>query len=520
MFDDHALLEGSTFLRGTLGAIWRGAGTPDYGPLTWSSLWLDLRLLGGEPAALHAVNLCLHALTALLIWRVLRALEVPWSWLGAALFAVHPVAVDSVAWISERKNVLSGALCAGSVLLWVRYDARGRARDLAGAIALFALALLAKTSIVAMPVVLLGIVLWRRGGVPRSRWLASLPFFGLSAVAGVVTMWFQWTRAIEDHLLRPRGLAERLGGAGWALTSYLERAFLPVRVGFVYADWPVGPRSALFWAPLLVVLLSAALVVRFRRGWGGPVLLALAYHALLVAPVLGLLDMAYFGVGPVANHLQYLALVGPSALVAAGLAQLGRRRRAWAVAAGAALIGLLLSTSFRRAASFESDFTLWQTAARGAPDNLFAVWMYADALGEAGRGAEALAELDRAGREARDEHVRLRARGLAAAHQGDAAAALEEARWADALRPDAEYALELGRLLARSGHAAEAAEVLRPLVAAAPGNASFRYWLAVATARQGRREEALELLPENLRRVPADDRSRKALELLAPGPPR
>ncbi len=225
VFDDHALVEGSTVLRGPLLDIWLGRGVYDYWPLTWTSLWVDLRLFGVDPAGYHVGNVLLHALTAYLLWRVLLALGVPGAWLGATLFAVHPVAVESVAWISERKNVLSGALFAGSVLTWLRFDESGDRRTLAGSLALFLLALLAKTSVVMLPVVLLLLALYRRGRIGRRDLALALPYFALSLALGLVTVWYQWTRAVGEQTGAPRDLAERVGAAGWALLHYARTAF-------------------------------------------------------------------------------------------------------------------------------------------------------------------------------------------------------------------------------------------------------------------------------------------------------
>jgi len=515
VFDDHVLVESSPLLRGPLWKIWIGASAFDYWPLTWTSLWVEWRLFGSDPLGYHAVNLALHVVTALVLWRALRALRIPGAWLAALLFAVHPATVESAAWVSERKNVLSAPLYLGAILAFVRYDASRRGRALAASLALFALALLAKTSVVMLPFVLLGIVLWRRGRIDRRAWVDAAPFFALSLAAGAVTLWFQWSRAMQEYMLPPRGIAERIGGAGWALASYLQKAFVPVGVGVVYADWPVGPASPLFWAPLAALLALAALLWSVRRTPARPLLFAFGHHAVVLLPVLGLVDMAYFGVGPVGNHLQYLALMGASVLVAAGLARLSAgRRRALALALSGALVAVCAAMTFVRAGSYHDDFTLWRAAAEASPQSLWATWRYADALADRGRFAEGLAELDRLAAQGADEATRLRARSLASMQRRRSAEAVADAAAADRLRPHGEFDLTIGELLIRAGRPADAAPILSSLVARAPRNLDFRYSLGAALTQTGRGAEALELLRGSCRIAPDDARSREALALL------
>jgi hypothetical protein len=280
----------------------------------------------------------------------------------------------------------------GAALAWVSFEEGGRRRDYAAALLLFLVALLAKTSVVMLPPVLLLLAWYRRGRLERRDWVRTAPFFALALLFGLVTMWFQWSRALPAQALAARGPGERLAGAAWALLLYLRTAFLPFDLAFVYPDWPVAPGSPLFYLPLALVLAALAAAWLLRRSRLRPVLLALGYHALLVLPVLGLVEIAYFHVGPASNHLQYLALVGPVAVVAAGLARLsdGRWRVPALLASAAASLVLLVATNIR-ARTFRDDATLWQAATRDSPQSLYAAWMYGNALIESGRHAEARA---------------------------------------------------------------------------------------------------------------------------------
>jgi tetratricopeptide (TPR) repeat protein len=519
VFDDHLLVENAPALRGPLVDLWLGRGVHDYWPLTWTSLWIDFRIFGAHPAGYHAGNVLLHAATAFVLWRALARLEVPGAWLGAVLFAVHPVAVESVAWISERKNVLSGLLFGGAILAWLRFDESGNRRILGASLGLFLLALLAKTSVVMLPVVLLLLVLYRRGEVSRRDVVVTLPYFALSLALGLVTVWYQWTRAVGEQTGAPRGLVERVGAAGWALLHYLRTAFLPVDLGLVYPEWPVAPGSAWFLAPALLVALAAAagawLWARSRPRW----LLPFAYHAVMVLPVLGLVEIAYFYISPVANHLQYLALMGPAALGGAAVARLLDGRLRWAAIAGAsALILLLGASSARRAAAFASDLSLWSLASAEQPGALFAAWSLADELGGAGRRAEALAVLERLERSAPDEATRLRARALLAVHDRrlEEAAAIAARAWD--IRRSYTYQQEIGNLLLRAGRPDLAVAVLGPLVAEAPRYADARLLLVDALVRSGRREEAVRGLRDGIALDPENPRFPEALRAL--GQPR
>lgn len=514
VFDDGPYVASSPLLEGPLWRIWLTTDAPDYWPLTSTTLWLERRLWGEAAAGYHATNLALHLGAALLLWRVLEALRVPGAWLAALLFTVHPVTVDSAAWISERKNTLSAVLLFGAALRYVRFDDLRRRRDLALSLLLFALALLAKTSGVMLPVVLLGLAWQRRGRVSRADLASAAPFFALSLAAGLVTLWFHAHRATEGLWLPPRSLAERVGGAGLAALHYLAKAFVPVRVASVYPEWPVSPASPGFYVPaLLLAGALAALVALRRRPWARALLLGLGYHLVMLLPVLGLVDMAYHSVAPVANHLQYLALPGPAALAGAALAWLGRRAPWPARAAAAGAVLLLAASTHGRARAFESDRTFWEASVRAAPEAAFARMQLAATYEAEGRRADALRQLEAASSVARDPAARHVARAYVRLYLGLHDEAVEEAREAARLRPSGELRRLLGMQLVLARRPAEAVEVLAPLLAESPLDADRRYWLAAALEGAGRGPEAIATLRAGVRPGPGDPRLVKALAL-------
>jgi tetratricopeptide (TPR) repeat protein len=463
VFDDHHLIEaGEAPIQRSLADAWLSADAPDYLPVTWSVLWAEWRLFGPTPLGYHAITLALHLGAALLLWRVLRGLELPGAWLAGLLFAVHPVTVESAAWISEHKNTVSAVLFLGGALAWVRFDATGRRRAWAAALGLHLLAVLAKPSAVMLPVALLGVPLLRRRRISRGDLARLLPLFAVSLAGGLVAIWFQRNHAMAGMAVAPRSAAERLGGAGWAEASYLLDALLPVRLAFLAPPWPLDADTPLFFGPLLALGALAAALWRVRSGWGWPALLALGYHAALVSPVLGLIDIAWFAFAPVSNHLQYLALMGPVALVAAGIERLRQARPAAGAALAVALAVFLGVLAHGRAAAFESDATLWAAAVEDAPASPIARYQLAMQLLSAGRRDEALAQLERMARVARQAHLRHRARALAALFSGRLTEAADEALLARQALPDEAFDQAVVRQLLQAGAAQEAARLLEP----------------------------------------------------------
>lgn len=515
VYDDHGLvLERAA--RSSLAAIWSGAAYPDYWPLTWSVLWAAWRVWGAWAPGYHLLNLALHLASAVLLWRALRAIHVPGAWIAGLLFAIHPVTVESAAWVSELKNTLSAPLYLGAFLAWRRADAEERSGPLLASAALFAAALLAKTSTVMLPVVLLGACLYLRGRVAWRDLAQAAPHLALAAVAGMLTIWFQHQRSITEEWLPARGAAERIAGAGWAFLTYLRTAFVPVRLGFVHADFPRDP-AVLAWAGAAGSAALLALLWAFRSSWGRPALYAVGYQLLLVLPVLGLVDIAYLRVGPASNHLQYLALMGPVALGGAGLAWLISRWQRIGKAAAAVLSAALAAATWTRAASFRDDVSLWTAAVAAAPRSFLARWELARALALRDRYAEAEATLREAAA-ALDPAGRHRARSLLALGAGRYPEVVSEAWRAEDLRPEPAFLLYVGRQLIDAGAPREAVGVLEPLARRIPRGVEVRAWLGVALARSGRPDDALRVLSEASRIAPGNEDVLRAMAELGAEP--
>ncbi|HEX3729252.1 MAG TPA: hypothetical protein VHV47_05580, partial [Opitutaceae bacterium] len=345
LWDDLAEIPQNAILRdpGGLTRIWLGQAGPDYFPFKTSLQWIFWHAWGGNPLPYHLINLGLHLLAALLFFRLLRRLGVAFAEIGALLFAVHPLAVESVAWIAELKNVLSEVFVVAAANAYLGFDLSSgvRARRCYGlALVRFALALLSKSSVVMFPGAILLYAWWRRGRVRREDLRASLPFFGLSLLLGLVTVHFQYHRALAQWTIPLHGVGPHLLVASYAVCFYLWKSVAPFGLHLMYAPWDVSAPSAVQFLPLLVlVLLAAWLWSRRAAAWGRAAIFGLGFFLLNLLPVLGFLPMSYMHLGWVADHFAYLSLLGIAGLAAAAAGRLLPRNAAERKASSPRMIG-------------------------------------------------------------------------------------------------------------------------------------------------------------------------------------
>jgi len=247
--------------------FWFTTEQSDYWPLSYSMHWFEWRLWGDWAPGYRAVNLVLHIFNSVLVWRILARLGVPAAWLCGAVFAAHPLALEAVAWTFQRKTVLSTALVFASLDCYLQHETSGRHRWYGASIALFVLAMLAKSAVVMWPFVLLLLAWWQRREITRHDLKRAAPFFAVSLALGLVGMWFQTNVSIAHHadIVRKDPLWARTAIAGWAVWFYAYKALLPIDLSFVYTRWQLSAPSLAAYLPDVAIVLVLGVCWHFRR---------------------------------------------------------------------------------------------------------------------------------------------------------------------------------------------------------------------------------------------------------------
>jgi tetratricopeptide (TPR) repeat protein len=503
IWDDLNLITQSPLVHASDGLwrFWFTTQAPDYFPLTSTTWWIEWRVWGDNPAGYHFINLLLHAASAMLLWRILRHLALPGAWLAAAIWAVHPVQVESVAWIAERKNTLSAALAAAAMLLMLRYFKSNQPRIYIAALVLFTAALLAKTAIAPLPVVMFVCALRFQRPLRRAV-LEIIPFLGITAALCAVTIYFQSQRSIATDVVRTDGLASRVAIAGRAVWFYLGKLACPFPLAFVYPRWPTGEVSMRAFIPLFLLILSFAVLWIGRRKWGWVPLLSMAYFVLMLLPVLGLINIYFMRYSLVADHWQYAASVGPIAFFASVVARL-QRGISWII--GMAMLLLLLGmASERRTDLYHTAESLWLDTIAKNPTS----WMPRMNLGHTfaaeGRYAEAEQNYRIASNLAPGEAEPHYSIATVEAEEDQYAPAVQEYQKAVALNPHvAVMYLDLGHSLEQLHRLDDAIAAYRTAVSLQPQWARARLVLAAALFAAGKSDEATEQYRQALRIDPS-----------------
>ncbi|HVW21786.1 MAG TPA: tetratricopeptide repeat protein [Opitutaceae bacterium] len=506
---------------GGLARLWFSARNPDYWPATETTLWAEWRLWGMNPAGYHATNLALHLAEVLLIWLLLERLRVPGAWLGALLFGLHPVNVESVAWITQRKNLMAMLFYLASIGCFLRADEpppdrrRGGAGWFALSLLAFALAMLSKGSVAILPLVLAGLVAARRRFEARDA-LRLLPYLAIAGVFTLVDLKFQANQLGALEVIRRAGPLERLLGAAAAVWFYLGKALLPLRLTFVYPQWRIDASSPAWYLPLVAALAATAWLCRSRRL--RPVRLAWLYFCAALLPALGFTDVYFMKFSLVADHYQHLALIGVAALGGAGWAAWRRRSRA-ADAAAALVAGALLALTWRQCLLYRDSGRLFTDVLSRNPGSAMAHNNLGVVIAERRDLSGALAQFQEALRLEPGYAEAERNLGLTLARQGRPADALPHYRAALRLRPnypDAED--DLGNALLALERPAEAAGHFERSLRLNPDNPEAEGNLGVALAQQGRSAQAIAHLEAAVRLDPGNAALRQNLAAVRAGP--
>jgi protein O-mannosyl-transferase len=445
ILDDDIYLTNNQNIKASDGLyrFWCTAETVDYYPISNTVLWIEWRLWGMNSTGYHVTSLILHIVEVLLIWGILRKLSISGAFLAAMIFAVHPVNVESVAWIAQCKEMLAFLFFLLSILWYLKSLMRARVplaakqtlptahRPLPTSLSYilhtssfshwywlsltaFVLAMLCKGSVATLPVVLLGIIWWLRSAgtvpiiIPTKTGLSSfvsirdlmrtMPFFVVAAVLTGVHVWFQTKGSGEA--IRNAGFLERLLGAGSVVWFYFYKAILPLNLIFVYPQWNIETVNLLCWLPLLALLAVTAVLWWYRESWSRPFFFAWGFFCVVLAPVMGFVDAGFMQYSLAADHYQHIAIVGLIALASAGVSSWRQQSRGathWAATVIAIMaVGMLAILTWRQSGLYRDAITLYQHTLERHP----ACWMVHNELGKAlfetGRPLEAIKHYEEA----------------------------------------------------------------------------------------------------------------------------
>lgn len=482
-----------------LSRIWFSTDSPSqYFPLTYTSFRIEHALWGLRPFGYHLTNLLLHVANALLLWRLLVRLKIPGAWLAAGIFALHPVQVESVAWVAERKNVLMAFFFLLTLLSWVEFladEARKRLRYYGLALLFYALALASKTTACTMPAALFLILWLQERSINWKRISQIVPFVLLGGLMGFLTMWWerhhQGTGGSEFGI----GIPERVLIASRGVWFYAGKLFWPAKLTFIYPRWNLSPGNpfSYIWLVALVVAGAAIYFSRKRLGRGPEV--GVAFFITTLSPLLGLVMLYTFRYKFVSDHYQYVASIGLIALFAAAWTRLSVRaavNRYLESGTAVVLFLVLGALTWRQAGIYQNLETIWMDTLQKNPTS----WLAHDNL-----GVELLRErkVDEA-LEHSLEATRLKPNyAPAEGNLGNVyfqKGLLDEAEvhFRRALAIDPTYVLarnNLGNLLSRQGEYDEAINHFLKAIELNPDQAAMYNNLAITYRKAGKPEEAI-----------------------------
>ena len=479
--------------------------TQQYYPLLHTSYWLQQRLWGDSPTGYHLVNLLLHIGCVVLVLKILRHLRIPGAELAAIIFALHPVNVETVAWISERKNTLSGLFGLAATFSYLNFDENRSRRTYAFAIGLFVLGLLSKTAIVTLPLAWLVILWWKRGAISwRRDAVPVIPFLLLSAAGGLMTSWVEYGNIAYKTRTLDLSLVDRCLIAGRAFWFYLGKLFWPSNLMFVYPRWEIN--AAVWWQYLfpLAVLGLLGILWSLRR-WSRAPLGGVLVYIFLLLPSLGFLNIYFFLYSFVADHWQYLACLGIITPCASGIVLLAGRLKHWEawLERGTILVltGVLFLFTRQQSRMYTDVETLYRRTIARNP----ACWMAYNNLGnilyQANRIPEAMDLFKQALRiKPGVAHYSL---GNALVLTGRTSEAIDQYKQALRIDPDyAEVHNNLGNALFITGRTSEAIDQYMQALQINLNYADAHNNLGAALARMGRISEAIEQVKAALRIKP------------------
>lgn len=559
IWDDDSYLTDNSLIRSLSGlwTLWTVPGAhPQYYPMVFTSYFLEFKLRGLDATGYHITNILLHGLSCLLLWRLLSQFKLRGAWIAVMVFAMHPVMVESVAWITERKNVLSLVfyLCgmlAGVKLLDLGGDAKplkNKAQTAAWWLVLllcYVLALLSKTVTVSLPAALLVLVWWKHGRIGKREILLMLPLLVIGLVLGLHTAHLERVTVGAVGQDWDATLLQRTLLAGQIVWFYALKLVYPQPLIFIYHRWQVDPSQPLQWLPVVsLVILLVGLLIASRKHARGPLAAMLLFIGTLF-PALGFFNVYPMRFSYVADHFQYHASIALIVLIVCGIASLLHKhslQKLGAIAAVLALVGMGRIT-FERCAAYQDARTLWLDTLTQNPSADIAIFnLGSEALNDK-RPADALALFNMAviahphrplpyiNRSAAYDALHMQDKRIAdmrlaigcfkdyeperaMPHMVLGNLAMQQKDWSEAAGQFNQYIrclpqsskgyVMLGKAALRMGQDRKAAEVLEKAIALGDEQAGTWYNLALAYQQLGQQSEAvacyqrsLDIAPKN-----------------------
>jgi tetratricopeptide (TPR) repeat protein len=475
----------------------------EYYPIEQTVQWCQFQLWGLKDAYNYlTTNLVLHLISALLLWRLLSKLELKLAWLGGLIFAIHPVFVDSIGASCELKNTLSLPPFLLAMSFYLDFERDQKKRDYILALLLFLVAMLCKITMEFFPIVILAFTWWKRGRITRNDCLASAPFFVISLVLAWTTIHAGHVYARTIHYVSPGpihlgGASDRIALAGLCLGFYLGHSFFPLHPMPYYPLWPMEPLTPWHFIPWLGIALVLSCCWMKRHSWGRPVLFALIFFVLGLAPFLGFNQVSYMCLLWVQDHLLYIPIIALIALVVAGLEHgaglLPKKLLPLGIAALTVALALLGFQASTYAKLFADREQLWRYNLQYNPNMWLVRYLLGNLLASKGDlegGIEQLRDSIRINPDFCNAHLSL---GIILHSMGKPSEAIDA--FQGALRVNSDYAvarLDLAIVLAQTHRTAEAIEQYNILLKSQPDIIRIRYYLACALLETGRYADAID----------------------------
>jgi protein O-mannosyl-transferase len=510
--------------------IWFSLDSPSqYFPLTYSTFRIEHALWGLNTTGYHWVNLLLHVGNALLVWAVLARLGVPGSWLAAAIFALHPVQVESVAWITERKNVLMGFFFLLTLLAWIAFvDERTRRQWIFYCLALifYVLALSAKATACTLPAALFLILWLQKKPITVRRLMQIVPFVVLGVGMGLLAVWWeryhQGTNRGAFTFLSP---IERILVASRAVWFYLSKIFWPSKLTFIYPRWNISPADLVDYIWLLAGIAACVAIYFLRRYVGRSVEVAAAFFVATLSPVLGFIMLFTFRYTFVADHYQYLACIGPISLASAGIISLSDKftqYRLLIVSAALLIVASLGTLTWQQATTYTNIETLWRTTLAKNPECWMAHTNIGLVLFQKGQIDDAIGHYRSALQMQPDWWDAEYNLGTALSAKGQVDEAILHCEKAVSMRPtDPDAQVSLANLLFQKGRIDEAIAHYQKAITVRPDDFLARYGLGHALLEKGDLDSAIQVCRSALflRPLDADCHTTLAIALEEKGNP-